>query len=185
VYNKSAVYFNEYIYSENDMDEDKIHQFAINYISTNFKTVPEFRVCNPDVEIIECINLENDGHLKYSSTLTPIDSSEVGTKNITKIRVGQEYLKKINSVEKRLTVLILFTNLDKQNPEFIGVEYSNEGRTRLLRDSRVVEEKLITRQKKHYKFQNNDPSVVSIKASLNVISGVVKLEGQRKDFTLI
>ena len=94
------------------MDEDKIHQFAINYISTNFKTVPEYRVCNPDVEIIECINLENDGHLKYSSTLTPIDSSEVGTKNITKIRVGQEYLKKINSVEKRLTVLILFTNLD-------------------------------------------------------------------------
>lgn len=88
-------------------------------------------------------------------------------------------------MEKRLTVLIIFKNKHEERNDMIGVEYSNEGRTRLLRDSRVIEEKLITNQHKYYKFQNNDPNVVSIKASLNVISGVVHFDGQRKDFTIL
>lgn len=36
----SAVYFSEYIYSENDMDVNQINQFAVNFISNSLRAAP-------------------------------------------------------------------------------------------------------------------------------------------------
>ena len=53
---------------------------------------------------------------------------------------------------------------------------------RILRDGRVVEEKVNGNEERYYKYVNNDPSISKIIVNLNTISGVVDLFGQRKDF---
>lgn len=78
--------------------------------------------------------------------------------------------------------MIVFTNLAKQKDDIVAVEYANENRVRLLRDSRVVEEKINSYQNKNYKYINNDPTIKKITVFLNIISGYLDVKAQRKDF---
>ena len=67
-----------------------------------------------------------------------------------------------------------------QSPRaLVAIEYSNEDRMRLLRDSRVVEEKINEFQVKYYKYTNNDPNVKKISVNVNVISGSLDVKGKR------
>lgn len=53
---------------------------------------------------------------------------------------------------------------------------------RLLREGRVVEEKINALQTKYYKYVNNDKNVKKVAVNVNVISGNIDVKGQRKDF---
>ena len=75
--------------------------------------------------------------------------------------------------------MIVFESKDNS---IVAVEYSNEDRVRLLREGRVVEEKINALQTKYYKYINNDKNVKKIAVNVNVISGNIDVKGQRKDF---
>ena len=55
---------------------------------------------------------------------------------------------------------------------------------RLLREGRVVEEKINALQTKYYKYVNNDKNVKKVAVNVNVISGNIDVKGQRKDFRM-
>lgn len=76
-------------------------------------------------------------------------------------------------------IMIVFESKDNS---IVAVEYSNEDRVRLLREGRVVEEKINALQTKYYKYINNDKNVKKIAVNVNVISGNIDVKGQRKDF---
>ena len=78
-------------------------------------------------------------------------------------------------------IMIVFQS---QQNSIVAVEYSNEDRVRLLREGRVVEEKINALQTKYYKYVNNDKNVKKVAVNVNVISGNIDVKGQRKDFRM-
>lgn len=48
-----------------------------------------------------------------------------------------------------------------------------------MREGRAFEDKVRTKEKKYYKYQNNNPNVTEIRIHVNEISGLTKVRAKR------
>ena len=196
VKDRTAVYFHDYLYFSDELSmiddgPDDSNMGAYTLYSFSILNVYEslinftVRVCDPEKSIHSCTNISDPKYEENSIELNPLGLTQRGNRKICKIKVPEKYYRTLNSNERKVTVMVVFTNQGKDTNNLLAFEYYSESKPKLLRENRVTEEKVIAGQTKYYKYFNNNPNLKKVQFRVDIISGRIDFKGQREDFNVI